>query len=156
MKDIYLFDWGDTLMVDTPGIAGKMCDWGHVERVKFAEETLKKISLKASVYVATDATESTPEDIEKAFKRVGLDKYIKGYFCKQNTGFTKPEPEFYQAIINILSVNNSSVTMVGDNLEKDIIPCHKLGFNTVWLTTEQNKEVPKGVKIISTLSELDS
>jgi len=114
IKDIYLFDWGDTLMVDTPGIAGKMCDWGHVERVKFAEETLKKISLKASVYVATDATESTPEDIEKAFKRVGLDKYIKGYFCKQNTGFTKPEPEFYQAIIDILIPVRNSIKFAED------------------------------------------
>ena len=55
-------------MVDTPGIAGKMCDWEHVETIKFAEEALKKISLKSSVYIATAAVESSPEDIEKAFK----------------------------------------------------------------------------------------
>jgi putative hydrolase of the HAD superfamily len=154
MKQIYLFDWGDTLMVDTPGIAGKMCDWEFVEAIKFADEALKKISLKASIYIATAAVESSPEDIEKAFKRVGLNKYIKGYFCKQNTGFTKPAPEFYMAIIKALSVNHSSVTMVGDNLEKDILPCHKLGFNTIWLTSEQNKEMPEGVRIIANLSEL--
>ncbi len=156
MNEIYLFDWGDTLMVDTPGITGKMCDWEHVEAIKFAEETLRSISSKASVYIATAAAESSPEDIEKAFERVGLNKYIKGYFCKQNTGFTKPEPEFYLAIINTLSVNRSLVTMVGDNLEKDILPCHKLGFNTVWLSSEENIKVPEGVKIIENLSELCS
>ena len=156
MADIYLFDWGDTLMVDTIGIAGKMCDWEHVETIKFAEEALKKTSLTASIYIATAAAESTPKDIEKAFKRVGLNKYIKGYFCKQNTGLTKPAPEFYLAIIKTLSANPSSVTMVGDNFEKDILPCHKLGFNTVWLTSEQNKEVPEGVRMIANLSELCS
>lgn len=154
MKDIYLFDWGDTLMVDTPGVAGKMCDWEHVEAVEYAEEALKEISSKASVYVATAAAESTPEDIEKAFKRVGLNKYIKGYFCRKNTGFTKPAPEFYLAIIKQLSVNHNSVTMVGDNLEKDILPCRQLGFNTVWLTSDQNKETPEGIRKIASLSEL--
>ena len=71
-------------------------------------------------------------------------------------GFTKPAPEFYMAIIKRLSVNHSSVTMVGDNFAKDILPCYKLGFNTIWLTSEQNKEVPKGVRIIASLSELCS
>ena len=156
MKDIYLFDWGDTLMVDTPGLAGKMCDWENVKAVKYAEEALKQISLTASIYIATAAVESTPEDIEKAFKRVGLDKYINGYFCKQNTGLTKPAPEFYLAIIKTLTVDHSSVTMVGDNFEKDILPCHKLGFNTVWLTSGRYQKVPKGVQIIANLSELCS
>jgi len=156
METIYLFDWGDTLMVDIPGISGKMCDWKYVEVTEFAEEALKKIFLKSAIYIATAAVESTPKDIEKAFKRVGLSKYITGYFCKQNTRFTKPAPEFYLAIIKALSVKPISVTMVGDNLEKDILPCHKLGFNTVWLTSEQNKKVPEGVRMIANLSELCS
>ncbi len=154
MKNIYLFDWGDTLMVDFPGVAGKMCDWEYVKAVHFADEALRKISADASIYVATAAAESTPEDIEKAFKRVRLNKYINGYFCKQNIGFTKPAPEFYLAIIEKLSVKPNSVTMVGDSLEKDILPCHKLGLNTIWLTSGQSKEVPEGVRVIESLSEL--
>ena len=31
--NVYLFDWGDTLMVDFPGTPGKMCDWEIVEAV---------------------------------------------------------------------------------------------------------------------------
>lgn len=154
-KAVYLFDWGQTLMVDTPGVAGKMCDWELVEVIPFAEDALRKVSLTASVYVATAAADSTPDDIEKAFMRVGLSKYINGYFCRQNTGFTKPAPEFYLAILDALSVNPGSVTMVGDDLEKDILPCHGLGFNTVWLTSEKNTPVPEGVRIIASLSELN-
>jgi FMN phosphatase YigB (HAD superfamily) len=151
---IYLFDWGDTLMVDTPGVAGKMCDWEHVEKVAFAKETLKRIHLKADIYIATAAAASTPQEIKKAFKRVGLSKYIKGYFCIQNTGFAKPDPEFYKVILKKLSISHHLLTMIGDNFEKDIIPCHKLGVKTVWLTTDQNKKIPDGIKRISTLRDL--
>ena len=156
MKNIYLFDWGDTLMVDFKGVPGKMCDWETVETVPYAEEALRQISQTASIYIATAAAQSTPEDIKKSFSRVRLDKYIKGYFCKQNTGFTKPAPEFYLAIINALSVDVGSVTMVGDSLDNDILPCHKLGFDTIWLTSEPTKGVPEGVRIIKSLNKLYS
>lgn len=154
MKQIYLFDWGNTLMVDIPGMKGKMCDWDHVETIPFAEEALKTISSTASVYIATAAAESSPSDIEKAFRRVGLSHYINGYFCRQNTGFTKPDPDFYRAIIKTLSVETSAVTMVGDTLEQDILPCHRLGVKTIWLTSDPQKEAPKGVRIIAGLHEL--
>jgi putative hydrolase of the HAD superfamily len=143
-------------MVDTPDIPGKMCDWENVYAIKYAEQALQYLSRTASIYIATAATQSTPEDIEKAFKRVELNKYINGYFCKHNTGYTKPAPEFYLSISKILSVHHSSITMVGDNLKKDILPCQKLGFNTIWLTSQQNEDVPDDVHIIANLGELCS
>jgi putative hydrolase of the HAD superfamily len=33
MIELYLFDWGDTLMVDRQDRAGEMCDWPEVEAV---------------------------------------------------------------------------------------------------------------------------
>lgn len=38
MKDVFLFDWEDTLMVDFPGVPGKMCDWDVVQAVAGAEK----------------------------------------------------------------------------------------------------------------------
>lgn len=144
-------------MIDFKGVPGKMCDWETVEIVKYAEEALRQLSQTASIYIATAAAQSTPEEIEKAFNRVELSQYIKGYFCKHNTSFTKPAPEFYLTIINELSTDVGSVTMVGDNLENDILPCHNLGLNTIWLTSEPSKGgVPEGVRIIKSLNELYS
>ena len=40
MIDVYLFDWGDTLMVDFPNASGKMCDWVTVEAIIGANDTL--------------------------------------------------------------------------------------------------------------------
>ncbi len=41
MTEVYLFDWGNTLMVDFPVVSGKMCDWETVEVVEGAEEALR-------------------------------------------------------------------------------------------------------------------
>lgn len=154
MKNVYLFDWGDTLMVDFPGVHGKMCDWEYVEASESAFKALEHISNHAKVYVATAAVESTPEDIEAAFKRVGLDTFISGYYCKQNTGYTKPDLRFYKAILNDLDVEPKSVVMIGDTLEKDILPCCELGLETIWITKKESTNNVDGIRIIESLKEL--
>ena len=81
---VYLFDWGDTLMVDIPGQAGKMCDWPEVKAMPGAAETLAYLSQTSKIYVATNAVESAPDDIERAFERAGMAQFISGYFCRAN------------------------------------------------------------------------
>ncbi len=154
MTDVYLFDWGDTLMIDFPNVPGKMCDWDYVKATEFATEALEHISSKARIYIATAAAESTPEDIKKAFIRVGLDKFISGYYCKQNTGYTKPDLKFYKAILDDLAVEPNRVVMVGDTLEKDILPCHALGLKTVWISKKKSTAEANGIRVIESLKEL--
>lgn len=153
MIRVFLFDWGDTLMIDFKGVPGKMCGWAHVEAVAGAGDTLAVLAELGSIYIATAATESGPDDIRKAFARVKLDQFITGYFCKANTGFVKPEPSFYRAILKSLDQPPSSVTMVGDSLEKDILPCLSLGMNCVWLNSS-GEAPPEGVLSIGSLVEL--
>ncbi len=152
--EICLFDWGDTLMVDFPGAAGKMCDWPHVEAVAHAKEALSELSRTASIHIATSAGDSTAEDIERAFARVGLSPFITSYFCRSNTGYTKPAPAFYQTIIQRLGAAPGSMTMVGDSLENDILPCRRLGMHTVWFCQRRAEDVPEGVRTIRSLEEL--
>ncbi|UTT84801.1 HAD hydrolase-like protein [Vibrio pelagius] len=140
MTKTYLFDWGDTLMVNFPDQSGKMCDWPTVEPIDGALETLEYLSQYHQVYIATNAADSSEQDIQQAFSRVGLDKFIAGYFCKANLGVDKASPDFFPTIISRLNVPAPSVTMVGDTLEKDIVPALKSGINAIWFTQkpEQN------------------
>lgn len=151
---IYLFDWGDTLMVDYPEMKGKMCDWDKVGAVEYAEQALCSLSNSADIYLATAAEESSPEDIRKAFARVGLDRYIDGYFCRQNTGFVKAARDFYLDILRRLDASPSMETMAGNSLEKDILPCHALGLHTIWFTADTTPDIPSNIRVISSLSEL--
>lgn len=154
MTEIYLFDWGDTLMVDFPGQPGKMCRWEHVEAVPGAAEVLHSISGQVEVYVASGAAQSSPADIEEAFRRVGLDRYISGYYCKNNIGIEKGSPDFLSAILADLNRQPGQATMVGDNFEKDILPALALGLRAIWISDEWDDEWREGARVIASLTEL--
>ncbi len=130
---IYLFDWGNTLMVDFPHAQGKMCEWGVVEAVPYAKEVLAALSNKHQIYIATSAADSGLEDIQRAFARVDLDQYISGYFCFANIGIEKNQAEFYHAVAKKLNVSANELTIVGDSPSKDIYPAMEAGLNTIWL-----------------------
>ena len=154
MISVYLFDWGDTLMVDFPDSTGKMCEWETVQAVSGVKEALATLSKTAQVYIATGAVDSTELEIEQAFKRVGLSQFISGYFCKANTGLLKGTPEFLNTIVGKLNVLPVNVVMVGDNYEKDIKPALATGIQAIWFSKNNIEPAPNGVKVIKQLSEL--
>ncbi|EGR0316277.1 TPA: HAD family hydrolase [Vibrio parahaemolyticus] len=155
MTTIYLFDWGDTLMVDFPDQTGKMCDWEIVQAVNGAVNVLEQLSKSNKVYVATNAADSLEIDIKSAFARVGLSQYISGYFCKSNLGIGKGSPEFFYKIIDLLGVEPQSIVMVGDTYDKDIEPAITAGVKAIWFNPN-NLSIQAGhsVKQIKHLSEL--
>ena len=155
--EAYLFDWGDTLMADYPDTPGKMCDWDHVEAMDGADVVLESLSTKARVYVVTNASESSPEEIEKAFQRVRLSQYIDGYFCMCNIGLTKPDTRFYESILNHINLPPEKVTMIGDSLENDIYPSVLCGINAIWINpSDKEVTMPNGIRVIKRLSEISS
>ncbi|WP_217895691.1 HAD family hydrolase [Oceanospirillum sanctuarii] len=136
-QPIFLFDWGDTLMVDFPEMTGKMKEWPKVQMQPKADEVLAELSKSARLFVATGAADSAESDIRAAFDRVGLCAYLEGYFCQSNLGIGKGTPRFYQAIIKQLGVTPDQCTMVGDHFEKDIAPALEAGLKAIWLTDQR-------------------
>lgn len=154
---VYLFDWGDTLMVDFPEQSGKMCDWEYVQAVDGALQMLEALSRKHHIYVATNAADSTENEIKRAFERVGLSQCISGYFCKANLGIGKGTPDFFYRILDILKLDPNSVIMLGDSYDKDIKPAIKAGIQGIWFNPS-GKIMPVQadikVKEINNLSEV--
>ncbi|MGI9950446.1 HAD family hydrolase [Vibrio hyugaensis] len=154
---IYLFDWGNTLMVDFPHAQGKMCDWEHVETIPHARETLATLSQHHPIYIATSASESAMEDVQEAFQRVELDQYISGYFCFANLGIAKNQPDFYLAVAEQLNVEPNQLTMVGDVPEKDIYPALEAGLNVIWFNAQgvpaPNQPIPHQIHCLSQLTD---
>ncbi|MFT6913761.1 MAG: FMN phosphatase YigB (HAD superfamily) [Motiliproteus sp.] len=154
MIDVYLFDWGDTLMVDFPGASGKMCDWETVAAVEGAREALEHLSPRARIYIATGAANSSEPDIKKAFERVGLSQFISGYFCEANVGISKGTPEFLPAVLSKIEAPIERVAMVGDSLIKDIEPATAVGIKPIWLSNSSDLSVPINTRIIASLRDL--
>ncbi|WP_100754528.1 MULTISPECIES: HAD family hydrolase [Vibrio] len=155
LNKIYLFDWGDTLMVDFPDQKGKMCDWDEVQAVNGAHEILENLSRQHLIYVATNAADSSENDIKLAFERVGLAQFLAGYFCKANLGLGKGSPEFFHKIAQELGVSHDSLIMVGDSLDNDILPAINAGVSAVWFNPkfEPNDSVVR-VNQINKLCEI--
>ena len=156
-ETIFLFDWGNTLMVDVPGQTGKMYTWPRVEQCPGAEAVLSRLSTHHRIYIATSAAHSAPADIRAAFARVGVHRYISGYFCRQNVGCTKEAAEFYPTVLDLLETTAAHTVMVGDNLEQDILPCIHLGMQAVLIDSQATR--PRGLSaagyhIIHSLIEL--
>ncbi len=154
MITTYLFDWGDTLMVDFPDATGKMCDWNHVEAISGAQETLAELSRNFQIYVATGAADSSEQDIRNAFQRVGLDTFISGYFCKENLGVAKGSPDFFATILAKLDMPASQVIMVGDNYAKDILPALSTGITPIWFIPDISSPASSKIKTINDLRGL--
>ena len=153
MKQVYLFDWGDTLMVDDLSQAGHMKDWPEVSGVAGAAEMLAALAQSAVIYVATGAENTTSEWMEAAFQRTRLSPYISGYFCPANVCFAKSSPDYYRTIATMLGVAANQITMVGDNLTRDVLPALEVGMKGIWFNPKQ-LENTLAVKEIYSLDEL--
>jgi putative hydrolase of the HAD superfamily len=149
----YLFDWGDTLMVDILNQTGPMCDWPKVQAVDGAIACLKRLSQKAQCHVATNAEDSTEAQIRLALKRAGLSEYIGHVFCRENLGVGKTTPDYFSKILQILSIKPECVTMVGDSLERDVHQALKAGIKAVWFNPKDSY-VASDILTINTLDML--
>ena len=151
----YLFDWGDTLMQDDKRYAGPMRSWPEVTAVDGALETLRVLATRARCCLATNARDSSEEDIWQALARVGLDRYIDAVFCFRGLGVAKPEPAFFELVLQKLGLPAQAVAMVGDSYDTDIAGAVQAGMRAFWYNPQTDESrTAAGVVTIHALSEL--
>jgi HAD superfamily hydrolase (TIGR01509 family) len=155
MKKVYLFDWGDTIMKDYPDEKGAMCNWQKVQIMPNADKMLKALSQKSDCYLATNAKDSTKDDIIKALKRVGLNIFFKDVFCYKELGVSKPTKEYFDLIIDKLRVSKDDVVMIGDNIESDIYGVQRIGIDTILYDPDNKYNDYAGRKVSDLMMVLD-
>ena len=149
----YLFDWGDTLMVDQPENPVPMCEWEEVCEVKGAAKLLAILNENAYCHLATNSDSTNEQQIRKALGRVELNQYIKNIYCYRTLGLKKPSQEFFNYILKDLGASRSEVAMIGDGLEKDVIGALDSGIQAIWYNPKNNP-VPENIHAIDNLLEL--
>ena len=85
-------------------------------------------------------------------KNLGLEKFAR-VFTPKETIFLKPDPRAFLAVLEKLKVKPEEVLMIGDEIERDLIPAKNLGMEAI-LIDRENKIVNPPVQKISSLSEL--
>ena len=151
-----VFDWGDTIMRDFPEFKGPMAFWPRVELVPGAREALEQLHQRFVCCVASNAGDSDAELMGRALERSGIRQYFQALYTSRELGFTKPEPVFFQEILNRLGVEPSACVMVGNDYDKDIIPAKAVGMRTIWFSPSDpvSESMPGADAVIHEMRDL--
>jgi FMN phosphatase YigB (HAD superfamily) len=73
-------------------------------------------------------------NLEAVLDEAGLLPMIAAVTDSSRVGAFKPDPAIYRSALAGLGVRGEEAAMVGDSIDKDCAPAHRLGLVTVWLT----------------------
>lgn len=97
-------------------------------------------------------------NISVVLQEFGLDGIFAEVIESAVVGIRKPDPQIFLLGVDALGMKPEEVTVVGDSLEKDIIPAKRAGCHTVWLKGEGWTNAQDGKnqadRVIMTLDEL--
>lgn len=97
-------------------------------------------------------------NISVILQEFGLDGIFEEIIESAVVGIRKPDPQIFLLGVDALGMKPEEVTVVGDSLEKDIIPAKRAGCHTVWLKGEGWTNAQDGEnqadRVIMTLDEL--
>jgi HAD superfamily hydrolase (TIGR01549 family) len=119
----------------------------HAEWVDGAENALEQL---APHYRLVIATHSTSEKVDKVFRQLDLQRFVKKHdiFTPDTIKYHKSNPAFYRTIASRLDLPNRQCAMVGNSHKNDIASASRAGWNTIWVHNKarrlSNKQQPRG------------
>ena len=97
-------------------------------------------------------------NIATVLQEFSLDGIFRHIVESAVVGIRKPDPRIFTLGVEALGLQPSEVTVVGDSIDKDIIPAREAGCHTVWFKGEGwtddpvDESIPD--RIITSLNEL--
>ena len=85
--------------------------------------------------------------------RTGILKFFEVVTASSEYDYSKPDPKLYETIINRYNINKEEMIMIGDQVDKDVLPCLEIGIDAIWLN-RKNKDNDYNVKEIKSLTTL--
>jgi FMN phosphatase YigB (HAD superfamily) len=150
-----IFDWGDTIMRDIPGMPGPMADWETVEWIPGAKEALELLSNKYLCIIATNASASDTGLMKKALGRLDAEKFFQFFFSSKELGVEKPDPGFFCRIASLIEMGTRECVHIGNLYEKDITGAKQSGMFTVFYNEKSLKGAfPDADVVIGRMEEL--
>ena len=153
-----IFDWGNTVMREFPQYSGPMAQWPRVKCVSNIPGALRRLQGKFICCLTTDNEENDAQLMELALKRIGIQDYFNHLYTSAELGVRKPDPRFFERIVEKLEITPQECIMVGTDYERDIVPAKKVGMRTIFFTENTNTadHYPQADYIITTMIHLVS
>jgi len=97
-------------------------------------------------------------NVEVVLREFGLDGIFQSIVESAVVGVRKPDPRIFTLGVEALGLKAEEVVVVGDSMDKDIIPAKKAGCRTVWFKgegwTDDAVDESQADKVITKLDEL--
>lgn len=131
-------------MLGIPSAADR--DWLCEEFVKDAEAafrrngpTLAALSETYRLGILSNFYGNLVEICESA----GIARHFRAIVDSTRVGLKKPDPAFFQLGLERIGTAPDRAAMVGDNVDRDILPAKGLGMKTFWVMGEGRKTVTR-------------
>ena len=152
-----LFDWGGTLMQTMPVYLGEGHGWSTVAAVEGAADAVKTSSKSWRVALATNASESSDEEMLAAFEPLGIRDCFSAVYSFGKAGRPKPWSEFWRYALNDLQLPAERIVMIGDSYMDDIWGATEAGLNGIWVNLHSDEHREKEcMRTIHCFSELQA
>jgi putative hydrolase of the HAD superfamily len=99
-------------------------------------------------------------NVQRLIDKVAIRSYFDPILISAAIGLRKPDPETFRIILRAWKLPESTVIMVGDLLEADILGANRAGIHSIWLhgtdraSVERKPVDPKPGAVASTLAEV--
>jgi putative hydrolase of the HAD superfamily len=127
-----LFDWGNTVMREFPQFSGSMATWPRVEAMPGIGDALRDLRIDYQCALASNAAESGADQAWQALARVGLDALFDVALTARELGASKPDPQFFDALLTRCDALPHQAVMVGDTFRTDIVGAKHASLWAVW------------------------
>jgi FMN phosphatase YigB (HAD superfamily) len=83
-------------------------------------------------------------------------KYFTFPFSQDDFELTKPDPRYFEQILEKAGVKAEESAMVGDRIDKDIVPAKQVGMKTIRIRTGIHKDLAARIPFEIADREIDS
>lgn len=112
---------------------------------------LERLSKRFDLYLATNGLSTIQHGRTKPFM-----PYMRKLFVSEEVGSVKPDPKFFQTLLEEIRLPADEVLMVGDSYASDMVGAMSVGMRTCFIR-RHGEEMPRATDfVISEIDELEN
>ena len=112
------------------------------QQVKFHTQQSREVLLRLKKRYPLALVSNFYGNISVVLKEFGFSGLFDAVIESATVGFRKPDPRIFMLGVEALGLSAKEVTVVGDSMEKDILPAKSAGCHTIWFRGEQWLDAP--------------
>lgn len=123
-------------------------NWCLFDDVYSTISKLYDLGYKLGVISNGDLSQQTDK-----LKRTGIYKFFDIITTSSEYDYSKPDIKLFTSVIYRFNIPKEDMVMIGDQIEKDVLPCLDIGVDAIWIN-RNNEKNDLGVKEIRDLNEV--